>query len=746
MIKIIPNGKQWVSSFAKLNLNKMPHGVLAIAIGVTYAAIVPARGFAAEPKSETDPIHAAISQGTLIARLSSTVTLAQTSSLRPLTWQTPSISFPVDTSTAVSQVPAGRVPVHLPPPGSSLTPTNQSPPGSSLSPVNPVPGSSQPPTNQPPPGSSQPPTNPVPAGQNPGVMVPNPQVIIKDSQTPAYINQTIPPLLPKAIAPPVGDLSITNTDASAGQIDLGTSARISRLVLRDTPSRDILAILVRSAGLNFAYTGDPTGGNLPPGQVVIPGGAGGQVYEGPRISIDLENESIQSAFNYILRLSNFEGNRVGNTILIGPKLPNGAKGLTSRSLRLNQISVGSALNFLVAMGAESAISRERTVTTVNAVPVGANFGEGGGNFAGGANNPSVATQTQTSTESRVEVQRVAFQDGQPLLRGLQVVGDERTNTLTLMGNAQQIQIATTHLTQLDSRRRQAVINVRIIDVNLTALNTIGGSFSFGVNDTFSVVDQGLAVINFGTGAPPTIANNNIAAPQQNTIVSASNPDSQLPFSSRFLARLQASISQGSSKILTDPSLTVQEGQTAQVNLTQEVLGGLRTQISAVGSGGSTSLTTQEPIIKQAGLTLSVKIDRIDDNGFISLSVAPTVSAPNGVASAGTSGTITLLSQRSLSSGQLRLRDGQTLVLAGIIQDTDRANVTKVPILGDIPLLGTLFRSTSKNGQRQEVIVLLTPQIVDDSDRATFGYGYIPSPDANKILQRDRQLNPLLKRK
>jgi type IV pilus assembly protein PilQ len=89
----------------------------------------------------------------------------------------------------------------------------------------------------------------------------------------------------------------------------------------------------------------------------------------------------------------------------------------------------------------------------------------------------------------------------------------------------------------------------------------------------------------------------------------------------------------------------------------------------------------------------------------------------------------------LSSGTIRLRDGQTLILSGIIQDTDRADVRKVPLLGDIPLLGALFRSTSKINNRNEVIVLLTPQILDDSDRSTFGYNYTPGPDARQILER-----------
>ncbi len=80
---------------------------------------------------------------------------------------------------------------------------------------------------------------------------------------------------------------------------------------------------------------------------------------------------------------------------------------------------GVALNFLVGMGAESAVSRERTITSVNAVPVGG--------------SAAPATQTQTSTETRIELQRIEFQDSTPLLRGLQALGDERTNAITLIG-------------------------------------------------------------------------------------------------------------------------------------------------------------------------------------------------------------------------------------------------------------------------------------------------------------------------
>jgi type IV pilus assembly protein PilQ len=97
--------------------------------------------------------------------------------------------------------------------------------------------------------------------------------------------------------------------------------------------------------------------------------------------------------------------------------------------------------------------------------------------------------------------------------------------------------------------------------------------------------------------------------------------------------------------------------------------------------------------------------------------------------------VTLLSQRVLQSGQVRVRDEQTLLLSGIIQESERSSVTKVPILGDIPILGALFRSTEIDNRRQELIVLLTPQILDDSDQSVFGYSYTPREETQEVLNQ-----------
>jgi type IV pilus assembly protein PilQ len=450
-----------------------------------------------------------------------------------------------------------------------------------------------------------------------------------------------------------------------------------------------------------------------------------------------------------------------------------------------------------------------------------------------------------------------------MLRGLLVTPDDRLNLVTLVGEPRQVEIASALLTQLDLRRRQVAVNVKIVDVNLLGTDAFNSSFSFGIGDSFFVNDGGAASFNYGGFRPPTqlqvsgslvsptvvpnpfagagtfldlnsgtvvpgtgignrtIINNQVTGqftisdqpgqdltffnrvpalsgdpfqtgftditrgtPNQITVTTTPgtpavpgtppvfNPvtgdilvpgtpgtpatppttsttitpgtfgtatqglPSLFQFPRRLLTALQAQITSGNAKILTDPTLVVQEGETATVNLTQEVVGNIESETES-SEGIVTRTVTAE--IREAGLILEIAVNRIDDNGFISLAVNPRVTAIGTIQNLSVgddTNQIALLNVRQLRSGQIRLRDGQTLILSGIIQETDRTTVSKVPILGDIPLLGALFRSTNRSNQRQEVIVLLTPQIIDDSAGSSFGYNYTPGRESRQILQRE----------
>jgi len=584
----------------------------------------------------------------------------------------------------------------------------------------------------------------------------------------------VPPFLPRAVAPPVGDMLVSPINADPDVVSLATNERIPRLLLREAPVREVLLLLARAAGMNVVF---PEGN----------GDAGGTT-----ISLDIENESVQDVFNYVLRVANLKANRQGRTIFVGQFLPPDAQNRIVRTIRLNQMRV-----FGRAGNTRQQISIAQTGGSV--------AGVGTGDSGGSAGTTAETSVARKSTMDEIDIQLgavqllemyganlrdVAIAPNAPacdetvnfganfekvcrgtLLRGLEVMGDPRTNTITLVGTPRKVEIATQLIQQFDVRKRQVMVNVKFIDVNLLRGRTANADLvtNFGSSLFGAIFDATGLTVQRGTlpsGVPGgQVIQPPVAFPPQTIIQVAPPPPQQLVlpgvgvpgFSvpglgvgqalSNFFAQLQLSIQTGNATILTNPTLVIQEGSTAQVNLTQEIFSGIQSQASTTGtgSGAAVAATTITPIIRPAGVIFNVTVDQIDDNGFVTLQLSPEVSAPSGTYSVVFPGvtnpsTGTLLSQRRMESGRIRLRDGQTLLLAGIIQDQDRSLVTKIPILGDIPLLGRLFRRESNQRQRNELVVMVTPKIVDDSQNAGYGYQYSPSSNSmppniqNRIMQ------------
>lgn len=588
-------------------------------------------------------------------------------------------------------------------------------PGGSTA-VTPPPASAPPaPVAQTPPAQAPRPTAPPPT-QGPPPLVPNPEIRI-DGQ-PVTPGSPAPPLLPRAVPPPVGDIAVGQVDSGATTIDLGTAERVPRLVLRDAPARDVLSVLARAANLNLAYVGASAEEGTITGGAVTPNQPDGQAADtSPRVSLDIENESVQDVFNYVLRIARLEANRVGRTIFVGPRLPDEARNIVTRTLRLNQVPVVSAANFLTAQGAATRVPGERVRVETIGQPPNQRFIE--------VREPAI-----------LPIEAPAIGTSPLILRGLSISTDARLNTITLVGQPRKVEIATSLLTQLDARRRQVAINVRVIDINLTSAQRFGASFSFGLGNTRFINTGGIGVINFGSSGP---ASTNLAEPQIGLSPTGGSSPFDFEFSRNFFLQLQSLVTSGDAKILTDPTLVIQEGQQAEVNLTQEVISNFEVETQP-GDPPTTTVTIEKD---QAGLQLQIAVDRIDDNGFITFTVNPivrSVADTETVDIGGVSNVVALLQERSVTSGQIRVRDSQSLVLAGIIQDSERSSVRKVPILGDIPLLGALFRRTENLNQRQEVIVVLTPQIIDDSDRSSFGYTYTPTPEAQRMIDQNNR-NP-----
>jgi type IV pilus assembly protein PilQ len=462
--------------------------------------------------------------------------------------------------------------------------------------------------------------------------------------------------------------------------------------LREAPAIEVLTVIGRIAGLSVVSADSATATT---GTTTADGGLKKPV------SLDIENEPVQDVFNNVLRITGLDANRIGNTIFVATKLPVTLKNLVTKTYRLNQITAGEASAYLIGLGASRVVNRQRLIPGVATATIGT----------------AAATTTAVTTETIPTLEIVTITEASgatPLLKGVQVIAEERGNSVTLVGSPRQIEFAEAQLARLDLRKRQVTVNVRVVEVSLTNTQTTAGALDFAADGNPDI-----------QGASTTIG-----------IGFDSGKALSLPTS--FLASLAAGTVNGNAKILTDPTLTVQEGETATIALTNSILVSVKSTASAVAGGQPTT----EGIFKDVGLTLAIQIDRIDDNGFINLSVSPTISSatlgPSITSSPGVVNPTTLTSTRTLNSGKIRLRDAQTLVLSGIIQDSESESVSKVPILGDLPIIGALFRSTTSTNNRSEVIIIVTPKIIDDSQDATWGYTYQPGAETQKVIDSNQR--------
>ena len=95
-------------------------------------------------------------------------------------------------------------------------------------------------------------------------------------------------------------------------------------------------------------------------------------------------------------------------------------------------------------------------------------------------------------------------------------------------------------------------------------------------------------------------------------------------------------------------------------------------------------------------------------------MTPVVTGISGTQTISNCGEVNLLNTRRLDTGAIRIKNGETLVLTGVLQDSDVENIIKYPLLGDIPILGSLFRTRSLEKGKRELIILVTPKIINDT--------------------------------
>lgn len=172
-----------------------------------------------------------------------------------------------------------------------------------------------------------------------------------------------------------------------------------------------------------------------------------------------------------------------------------------------------------------------------------------------------------------------------------------------------------------------------------------------------------------------------------------------PYEFYYAAKIDALISDGKANILARPNITTIQGKEAVINIGSEV------PVPTVSTTNSTTTTSIK--YREAGIILKCT-PRVNEDGIITVKVHTEVSSPMYVEDMKA-----YRFQKRSADTIVRLKDGQTMVIGGLIGSDEAKQMSKIPFLGDIPILGNLFKHIQKSKSDTEVMIFLTAREVND---------------------------------
>ena len=276
--------------------------------------------------------------------------------------------------------------------------------------------------------------------------------------------------------------------------------------------------------------------------------------------------------------------------------------------------------------------------------------------------------------------------------------DKRTNTLVITDLPHQLRKIDSIVAAFDRKTREVFIEAKIVEVNLD------NNFQWGIDwqylTTFAAKHLGKTTnftinpqAHFPIGLVDNFGKINVAT------VATSN----------LTEMLEMLETVGETKILSNPHLTVEDGMEANIKVIEKQPYQLQTTTTA--SGGTTTTSTSYQFV-DVGVMLNVK-PLINEDGFISMVIKPEVSSIStwygGVAQA--AGSVPVVKSANAET-TVTIKDNTTIIIAGLIKDNKTKSVNKFPVLGDLPLIGLMFKNISDDVTRTETVVFLTPRIVN----------------------------------
>lgn len=273
----------------------------------------------------------------------------------------------------------------------------------------------------------------------------------------------------------------------------------------------------------------------------------------------------------------------------------------------------------------------------------------------------------------------------PQASDLHITAAPNGQQLLLTGNPYSVRQAKGLLAQLDAAQHLVALDTEILEVDENTAKNLGIQISNVVGGAFS-----LGTI-FSEVVPTPDPNTGIAPPLKRL-----RPLTRTPLG--FIAVLNLAIEHGSARVLADPRITTLSGHMATIRAGDNIA----IQLQA-GGGAGTIATTQIQTF-QTGVTLDIT-PIVNDDGLITVALHPVVNSLTGILNG-----IPQISTRDTQT-TVALKENETLVIGGLIQDNTQRTESRIPLLGDLPLVGRAFRNQTLNGNRNELIISVTPHII-----------------------------------
>ena len=180
---------------------------------------------------------------------------------------------------------------------------------------------------------------------------------------------------------------------------------------------------------------------------------------------------------------------------------------------------------------------------------------------------------------------------------------------------------------------------------------------------------------------------------------------------------------GKARVVANPRILVTNGQESTIDLTSDYVKSVTSQvISGVTSGAA---QRDYDIADDNGIKVALTAF-ISPDGYVTLNIKPEYATIKEQIYSPTEDSqtpdlaATLLQRRNLDLKNVRIKDGETLVIGGMLRDDETKSVKKIPFLGDIPYIGAMFRSTSTKKSKEEMVIMITPKIITDNEDAISG--------------------------